>query len=473
MKRKKLIVVMALLLSISSGYTSVFANTSVNVSNVQLEAEYAKPEGSITLWENPRGTNYNRIPAITTTNDGTLLAINDLRYNNASDLGNHRIDLLLKKSLDNGKSWSEEINLTEKYTKDQTEDSFAYGYGDAAIVSDRDSDNILILAASGTPNFWHGDSRFISTRENPVNVGKITSKDGGKTFTVEENLTDEIYGLNQNWTRLFAASGRIMQSRYIKVGEYSRIYTAVLTGNGNSNAGNYVLYSDDFGDTWNVLGDGTSPVPAGDEAKIEELPNGNVVISSRTDKGRLINIFTYDKSNGKYSTGKWESTSKKLSLGNGSSCNGEIMIVYVRDKETGEYTHLALQSLPTLDGTRKGVGIYFKEVDKNIETVDQYIEGWSQDNFYMIQEKESAYSTMALQKDGSIGFLYEDRLRSGYDGQFLNLDIETITNNKYEIAFEGIGTKECPYLVETEEQFNAVKGVYSKERVNFLYSIEK
>src|SRR5690349_7570826 len=45
-----------------------------------------------------------RIPAIVTTNNGTLLAFCEGRRNNAADAGD--IDILLKRSTDGGRTWS-------------------------------------------------------------------------------------------------------------------------------------------------------------------------------------------------------------------------------------------------------------------------------------------------------------------------------------------------------------------------------
>ena len=69
---------------------------------------------------------------------------------------------------------------------------------------------------------------------------------------------------------------------------------------------NYVIYSDDFGETWNVLGKlGYDYCPSkwGNEPKCEELPDGTVVLSSRKYSGRYFNFFTFsDKT---YTTGSW------------------------------------------------------------------------------------------------------------------------------------------------------------------------
>ena len=441
--------------------TFTSSSSEATVWTIEYEPQYPKPEGSTTLWENPVGANYYRIPAIATTNDGTLLAVNDLRYDHASDLGDHRIDLLLKTSKDNGLTWTEEVNLTEKYS------TATSGYGDAAIVADRESDKVLILAASGDKGYWHANSKHVSTRQNPIGVSKLISDNGGETFTAPEDITKEIYDFDKSWTRLFVTSGRIMQSRYIKVGDYYRVYSSLVVASGSQTKGNFVIYSDDFGDTWKLLGGTNSPIPNGDEAKLEELPNGNVVIASRTGSGRFINVFTYDNSDTSRTKGNWENKQKSLVLGKGSATNGETYIVYAKDTETNEYTYLALQSVPTLESTRKGVGIYYKEVNSTDSTADQFVSGWSQNNFYMVQPRSSAYSTFSVQEDGKIAFFYEDRNRSGYDAQFLTLDLGTITDGKYEMAFKGIGSQKSPYIIENNEQLDAVNGIFSDEKVNW------
>ena len=73
---------------------------------------------------------------------------------------------------------------------------------------------------------------------------------------------------------MFMSSGKVCQSSIAKVGKYYRVYAALCTRKGN-----FVVYSDDFGDTWNVLGSATeSCAPQGDEVKCEELPDGSVII---------------------------------------------------------------------------------------------------------------------------------------------------------------------------------------------------
>ena len=410
------------------------------------------------LWQSktwPYPNDFYRIPAFAVTNGGTLLAVTDLRYGNNSDLGyGHRIDLLIKRSEDNGKNWSEAVNITNTQPSDQT------GYGDAAIVADRESDKVLILCV-------HGDVRYQDgTATNHQHVIKYISHDGGKTFPVSDkkDISDMIFGFKPSpspWVSLFFGSGKIVQSRYIKAGSHYRIYSALLS----LGYGNAVVYSDDFGSTWHILGDpNTAPIPLpGDEAKVEELPDGSVVLSSRngTSSGRWINIFTY--SNPDTGAGSWE-TKQFLSIGNGRGTNGEILVVKARKVATKDPVYLVFQSLPAVYN-RQNVTIYWRELPTGAVSVNDFVSAtW---NSYLVQSGDSAYSTMAVQRDGGIGFLYERNTRGyDYDITYKNLSIDVITNGAYETIFLGTGSKQCPYTdLEGNPVEPSVRAYYQKERL--------
>ena len=364
------------------------------------------------------------------TKSGSLLAVADLRYNHAADVGRynswgspsdsgeiHRIDLVMKESDNNGISWSSpDRKLTNAPEPPE------YGCGDAAIVADRDSNEVLIIHVQGNVRYQKGKQSVMA----------LKSTDGGNTFT-SADITDKIYGMNSAWKRMFVTSGKIHQSRFIKVDKYYRIYAAPLIGD----FGNTVIYSDDFGDTWKVLGGNANekPVPTGDEAKVEELPDGRVIISSRCGKGRYINIFTYTNKN--TGEGNWQSSNKWLNLGNdsGTGTNGEVLIIKARDAGNKTPVYLALQSIPKTSG-RNDVTIYWRTITADV-SLDEFTKGseWQQ---YQIHTSTSAYSTMIQQKDGRIGFLYEYNAQgspAGFDIKYKSLTIREITGNQYEAAF--------------------------------------
>ena len=411
-----------------TGCTTLWNHASDTVSeNTTLYAKWTKNSDiAVTdLWQSktaPYPNDFYRIPAFAVTNDGTLLAVTDLRYGHGADLGNgHRIDLLIKRSGDNGKTWSGSVNITNVPKTAQT------GYGDAAIVADRESNDVLILCVTGNISYQHGNA------DNHQHVIKFVSHDGGKTFLAGQDISDY---------------------------------------------GNAVVYSDDFGTSWHILGNPNTaaiPIP-GNEAKAEELPDGSVVLSSRNGdygKGRFINIFTYSDPNS--ASGNWN-TQEFLDIDpSGRGTNGEILIVKAR-KTTGikEPVYLAFQSLPDGPGRSK-VTIHWRELPNGAISVSDFVSA-SAWHSYLVENGDSAYSTMAVQRDGGIGFLYERNTRGeyapgkklDYDIAYKNLPIDVITNGAYEAIFLGTGSKQCPYTdLEGKPVAESVKNYYQKEKLHW------
>lgn len=440
----------------------------------KIDEVHSKLDGSKYLWKSHTANNYYRIPAIATANNGDLVASADIRYANNSDLGNgKRIDLVVKTSEDQGVTWSAESNnITTGHGASN------YGYGDPAIVADRDSDKVLILCATGSAGYG-GSIRGADM----AGVNALLSHDNGKTFEDPVDLTEQIYNLKQSWQGLFVASGRIMQSRYVKTGDYYRLYCSVLTRTsaGFDTNAIYILYSDDFGSNWKILGGpDSSPVVGGDEAKLEETPDGSVVVSSRKHsnanlhgKGRYINVFTYESGDSSFTKGSWAEKGTATIAQQTQGTNGEMLVLYVKDQASSEYKYLMLHSVPTIGTGRNGVGIYYKELGTADSQVSNFVSGWDyQNKFYMVQEGQSGYSTMSLQKNGKIAFFYEDS-PTWYDLVYIDLDLETITGGKYSLAFaEGIGSAATPYQVSEKAQAEAVFGIYEKEGVHWSFTGE-
>ena len=94
------------------------------------------------IYSSPTNNNFYRIPALTATHDGSLVMVTDLRYGNNSDLGNHRIDLLVKRSTDHVVYWSG-VNYISSYYS-----SLYYVYCDAPFVSVSVTGYVLSLS------FW-------------------------------------------------------------------------------------------------------------------------------------------------------------------------------------------------------------------------------------------------------------------------------------------------------------------------------
>ena len=371
-----------------------------------------------------------RIPALAVLEGNKLLALTDYRHCK-KDIGYGRVDIHGRFSRDGGKSWEEPFVLVEGSGIPKAVDC---GFGDAAIVADHESDDVLVVLVCGETVYWHETT----TRQNPNRIAMLHSSDNGKTWSPWVEMTESIYTLfdespNGCLQSCFIASGKICQSRKIKVGSHYRIYAAMCA----RPHGNRVIYSDDFGKTWNILGKTDDiPVMNGDEPKCEELPDGSVVISSRAWGGRYFNIYRYtDEASG---AGEWGERAGSGPRNNGciavsNACNGELLIIPARRTSDRKKVYIALQSVP-LGPDRANVGIYYKELPEDISqmSTEDFAANWEKP--YQVSDTTSAYSTMVQLKNGNIAFYYEESLtqdRWGYDMVYKELPLEIITAGKY------------------------------------------
>ena len=419
-----------------SSSSNMFANTSNFSVTVMRSADPVEVAQDIFI-TNRGGIPY-RIPAIAMAKNGDLIAVADYRHS-GSDIGvvnNGRIDLHARISKDNGASWGNRFSIVDGQGANSP-DFMHVGFGDPAIVADRESNRVLVLSCAGNVSFQNG------TRNNHQNIARFYSEDNGATWSEPVDIADAIYAMWDNSSHgpvmaMFVGSGKIHQSRYVKVGNYYRLYCAVLLKNKNATYTNFVLYSDDFGGSWNVLGGvNTAPIPnGGDEPKVEELPNGNVVISSRISGGRDFNIFTFtdkEAATGSWGTRATSNSSNSGIVAQGNSTNGEILIFPAVRNEDGANVWMALQSVPFGSG-RANVGIYYKELENESDynTPANFAKDW--DGRHQSSYLGSAYSTMCFQKDSTIAFLYEESTYGAdYTIIYKNYTLEQITGGAYTI----------------------------------------
>lgn len=376
-----------------------------------------------------------RIPAIAQAKNGNLIAVTDHRPC-GSDIGYGEVDIKMRLSKDNGRTWGPETMIADGTGQKGAADC---GFGDAAIVADRESNEVLLLCVYGETPYWNGNY----AEGNPNPVGILRSHDGGETWGKYESISEQIYAPFRQSKHgmiksLFFGSGRLLQSTRIKVGSHYRVYGAVAARDG----GNRVFYTDDFGRTWKVLGGiDALPCPEGDEPKIEELPNGDVLLSSRVFPQkwhRLFNIYSYK--NAKRGTGSWGQPAHSGSLPSGiiaerNNTNGEILIVKAQRIADKKRLYLALQSVPFGPG-RANVGIYYKPLSKaDYRSPESFASHW--EGRHQVSTLPSAYSTMILQADSRIGFYYEEQTYgkgADYTEVYVPLKLEEITGGRYRIA---------------------------------------
>lgn len=381
-----------------------------------------------------------RIPAIAAFEDGTVVAVADYRFSR-NDIGiikDGRVDIRVCRSEDNGSTWGDIDAVVEGQGKNSP-DFLNVAFGDPCIVADRGSDRVLMMCAAGNVSFMDG------TKECHLRTTRFYSDDKGQTWTGAEDIADDLFGLFDGSSygdckTMFFTSGRVTQSKYVKVGRYYRLYSAVLQISENGNWLNYVLYSDDFGGSWKVLG-GAQVAPIthdANEAKVEELPGGDVLISSRTDaEGRMFNVYSYK--NLRKATGEWHTMAHSSTHNNGivtkgNSCNGEMLTVPVVRKSDGRKMMLLLQSVPA-GPRRSNVSVYYKALElKEKYTPEEIAADW--EGAHCVTKIGSAYSVMAQLSNGNVGIMYEEKTYyptsgAGYTLVYDACSVEEITGGAY------------------------------------------
>lgn len=417
-----------------------------------------------TLFYSPRDGHPYRIPAIATAPNGDIFAICDYRPC-GGDIGNGEVDIVCRISSDNGVTWDDEIVLADG--DGGSTNRMETGYGDPAIVVDRESNKILVMMVAGRTVC--GDSRWDASKIGVKDAaavnraarvyGTLNETTGKWEWTQPEEVTDDIYKLfldesnNATVTSYFIGSGKICQSRVVKKGEYYRLYCALWT----RDQGNRVIYSDDFGGTWNVLGTiNDRPAPNGNEPKCEELPDGTVILSSRVGGGRYFNVFTFNDNT--YTTGTWGEVANSTTVRDGSGgTNGEIYKVKAIRKSDGQICDVMLQSVPAGSG-RTNVTVWYKEMDYTSRyTPATFAADWTVGK--QVSQKGSAYSTMIMQADGRIGFFFEEE-PSGYCMVYIPYSIEDLTGGLYEASAEN----KASFLLHAAPKVLAFTGVGYPEK---------
>lgn len=220
------------------------------------------------------GSPYYRIPALTTSVKGTVLAAYDARPT-LGDLPSN-IGIVLRRSTDGGTTWQAQQVVRK--------DPAPQGYGDPSLLVDRTTGRIFLFYAAGVNQGFFGSATGNDESDPDVLQADYSySDDDGVTWT-HRRITKQIK--NPAWGGMFASSGEGIQ---VRNGAYKgRLIQQYAIRN---NGANYAVsaYSDDHGATWKM---GTPVGPGGDENKTVELNDGTIMLNNRSAPYRTIAYST-------------------------------------------------------------------------------------------------------------------------------------------------------------------------------------
>ena len=315
------------------------------------------------------GSKNFRIPAILKTKSGTLIAVADRRKFNQVDIPED-IDIVIRRSFDNGKSWSGTQFVIEGY-------GHGHGYGDAALVQALSGK--LVMVFIGGQGLWH------STPEKPMPTYVMTSDDDGATWSEARDITHFLYGkdcpdpVRSRFLSSFCASGQGAVSATGRI-----MFAAAMRTTKEYKLDNYLIYSDDEGETWQVS---DLAYKGGDESKVLPLPDGTILMSIRNPH-RNDRIFRVSRDNG----ATWEEPGTDAYAGlHDPACNGTPLLVKHQGKS------VLIHSLPKGPRARQDGAIYH---------YDPTTQKWSEP--YIVNPGMSAYSDMTLLDDETIGYFVEE-----------------------------------------------------------------
>ena len=350
------------------------------------------------------GSKFYRIPALVKASDGALVAIADKRGDALGDLPNI-ITIVSKRSTDGGKTWSDMSIVAQGDTVAKC------GYGDAVVIADEKKGN-LVAVFSGNNGLW------ASNEKNLSRTYSATSTDNGKSWGKVTDITDQVYnGVYGEGTRygLFTGSGSGIQ---LKHGSHAGRLMLVVAARNDATWGgtmsNYAIYSDDGGITWKASKN--AACTNGDEAKVVELSNGNILMSIR-NRAKEHRLFSLSTDGGE----TWSEPKLNTTILD-PACNGDIIAYTYKGK------NLLLHSLPASRTTRENVTVYVSE--DNGET-------WVPKR--CIYKGYSAYSSLQVLDDGTIGIIVEE---GKWDGNLPGEDGFNLGYYRFNLAWLMEGDKD-------------------------------
>ncbi|MGK2863415.1 MAG: exo-alpha-sialidase [Chitinophagaceae bacterium] len=320
--------------------------------------------------------NTYRIPGIITTDKGTLIAVYDIRYNNAKDLPEN-IDVGMSRSKDAGATWE-----PMKVIMDMGAPHENNGIGDPAILFDPVTKKIWVAA------LWSKGNRSIAGSLpglSPDTTGQfvlVSSDDDGISWTAPYSVTPQVK--NPAWHLFFngPGSGIAMQD--------GKLVFAAQYWDDKKMPWSTIIYSEDKGSSWK--GRLSGPKSNTTESQVVETTPGTLMLNMRDNRGGFRSVAT-TKNMGT----AWTEHSTSYNALPDPVCMGSIIKAKVKVK--GVMKDVLFFSNPNTSSGRYNI---------TIKASLDLGETWVPANQLLIDERPCyGYSSLTKVDDNTIGILYE------------------------------------------------------------------
>lgn len=306
-----------------------------------------------------------RIPALVALPSGTLLAICEGRKTSRADHGD--VDLVLKRSTDGGQTWGP-VELV-------------YEEGGTARIT---IGNPCPVFDPATGTLW-----LPFTKDND-RVLVTSSRDEGRTWAEPRDITPQVKRPDWTWYATGPGNGIVLTrpphaGRLVIPCDHRVGGDPKDTGGWNERGRSHVIYSDDHGQTWQL---GGATDYAMNECAVVELTDGTLMLNSRSYRGKACRGVSLSRDGGQ----SWEPTRDEPVLVE-SVCQASLIRAAW---PMGDRPGLLVFVNPAVPRGRTRLTARLSEDD-----------GRTWPYARLIEEGSSAYSSLALLPDGTLGLLYE------------------------------------------------------------------
>ncbi|HET6743655.1 MAG TPA: sialidase family protein [Kribbella sp.] len=206
-----------------------------------------------------------RIPAIVRTRSGALLAFAEARRAWCAD--SQEIDLVLRRSDDNGRTWS----ATQTVLSGTDSDPNAVATrGNPAPIVDYETGRIVLLSTMDP-----------GTTSRPRTPYVQVSDDDGKTWSKAKNIGDQIDDPAWGWY----ATGPVHGIQLTRGAHAGRLVAGTNYDNGAGKNAGQLVYSDDHGVTWHKGATDLRSDATPQEISVVEKVDGGVYAGARNNAG--------------------------------------------------------------------------------------------------------------------------------------------------------------------------------------------